>query len=371
MKPLSFSTRITVIMDTDEHYTNNDILNLFYIHGECQRIIERTCRTFNERYPHLPSINSKKFKRITSNFLRYGRINGNKRNRLKPVTNEDANEINVLSYFNAYPNSSIAAASVDLGLSKGSIHRILKKHKMHPYSFLFLQALHPGDADRRIAFCEFMLTKIQEDESFLKKIIWTDESKFSREGVINRKNLHYWAQENPHVVREAHFQHSFAVNVFVMVKYNQLRFHIYEENLNTNRYLQILEEIVTPFLDDLPLNEFRECWFQLDGAPAHSSWLVNQQLTNIFDDRWIGPNGPWKWPPRSPDLTPLDYFLWGYVKSQVYSRPLESRQELINRIRACLTNINGEIIITATTSEFQKRIMRCLANNGQHMEHNL
>jgi hypothetical protein len=38
-------------------YTNSDILNLFYIHSECEKFLQRTCRLFNERYPHLPPIN--------------------------------------------------------------------------------------------------------------------------------------------------------------------------------------------------------------------------------------------------------------------------------------------------------------------------
>ncbi|GFT30796.1 uncharacterized protein TNCV_759671 [Trichonephila clavipes] len=38
-------------------------------------------------------------------------------------------------------------------------------------------------------------------------------------------------------------------------------------------------------------------------------------LKDTFGDRLISRFGPVNWPPRSCDLTPLDYFLWGYVKS--------------------------------------------------------
>jgi len=41
-----------------------------------------------------------------------------------------------------------------------------------------------------------------------------------------------------------------------------------------------------------------------------------------FANRWIGRDGPTPWPPQSPDITPLDFFLWGYVKDKVFSTPV-------------------------------------------------
>ena len=40
-------------------------------------------------------------------------------------------------------------------------------------------------------------------------------------------------------------------------------------------------------------------------------------LDATFPNRWIGRDGPTPWPPRSPDITLLDFFLWGYVKDKV------------------------------------------------------
>ncbi|ERL96003.1 hypothetical protein D910_00787 [Dendroctonus ponderosae] len=51
-------------------------------------------------------------------------------------------------------------------------------------------------------------------------------------------------------------------------------------------------------------------WLQLDGAPPHYYCEVWQFLNADFQNRWIGRNGFENWPPRSPDLTPLDFFLW-------------------------------------------------------------
>jgi hypothetical protein len=47
-----------------------------------------------------------------------------------------------------------------------------------------------------------------------------------------------------------------------------------------------------------------------------------------FPGQWVGQGGPIVWPPCSPDLTPLDFFLWGCVKDQVYSWRVTTLNEL-------------------------------------------
>ena len=59
--------------------------------------------------------------------------------------------------------------------------------------------------------------------------------------------------------------------------------------------------------------------FMQDGAPPHCSCFVTDVLNERFPDAWIGRNGPIPWPPRSPDLSPLEFFLWGYIKNIVLS----------------------------------------------------
>ena len=73
----------------------------------------------------------------------------------------------------------------------------------------------------------------------------------------------------------------------------------------------MLEEFVYPQVNELQ----PDIIFQLDGAPPHWGLDVRASLNEQFPGRWIGRDGPTPWPPRSPDLTPLDFFLWGYVKN--------------------------------------------------------
>ncbi|GBM06609.1 hypothetical protein AVEN_140999-1 [Araneus ventricosus] len=67
--------------------------------------------------------------------------------------------------------------------------------------------------------------------------------------------------------------------------------------------------------------KLRNVWFQHDGAPAHETSSVKQYLVEEFVEQIIGDGGFQEWPPRSLDLTPMDFFLWEYLKQQVYGTP--------------------------------------------------
>ncbi|GFY18756.1 putative transposable element [Trichonephila clavipes] len=73
--------------------------------------------------------------------------------------------------------------------------------------------------------------------------------------------------------------------------------------------------MITNFLiPELNNRDVQELWFQQDGATCHTARATIDLLKDTFGDRLISRFGPVNWPPRSCDLTPLDYFLWGYVK---------------------------------------------------------
>lgn len=348
-------------------YTNEQILDLYIIHGECQRIIERTCRTFNNRYPHVSRMTGKKFRKLWRNFLSFGNSNPIRR-RSKNVVGNETNVINVLGYFYAYPRASIPSTSEALGIKLSSVHRILREHKFHPFKFIKVQCLQPADEAIRKTFCENILIRIQEDPHFLKKIIWSDEAKFGREGGLNSQNDHHWSDINPMAKFERGNQDKFSLNVFAIMKDNKLEFELYDGNLNSERYVEILNSTLRNFLDEIPISEAMNCWFQLDGAPPHCTRTVSQILEELFEDRWIRRLGPWHWPARSPDLTPLDFFLWGYVKSEVYKVRIANKSALRNRIIEVLRGISPELLRKATMS-VEQRILKCLEVNGSHFEH--
>ncbi|KAL1488712.1 hypothetical protein ABEB36_014511 [Hypothenemus hampei] len=149
-----------------ETYPYQVVFDLFLIFGKNNRIVDRTCRQFNLKYPNLPQMTKGKLSR--NNFLNYGQVM-RPALRIKPITENEDIIINTLGYFQVYPRASIRAATNDLGISYSSLQRILCKNKLHPYKFIRLQKLYPGDYVCRINFCEELLVNTQENRNLKKK----------------------------------------------------------------------------------------------------------------------------------------------------------------------------------------------------------
>ncbi|GFT34643.1 uncharacterized protein TNCV_1535861 [Trichonephila clavipes] len=99
----------------------------------------------------------------------------------------------------------------------------------------------------------------------------------------------------------------------------------------------------------------RELWFQQDGATCHTARATIDLLKDTFGDRLISRFGPVNWPPRCCDLTPLDYFLWGYVKSLVYADKPRTLGHLEDNIRRVIADIRPQMlekVIENWTSRF-------------------
>jgi hypothetical protein len=104
-----------------------------------------------------------------------------------------------------------------------------------------------------------------------------------------------------------------------------------------------------------------------DGAPSHWGTIARDCLDATFPNRWLGRDGPLAWPPRSPDITPLDFFLWGYVKDKVYVTKVTGVEDMKTRIRDAITIINrGMLVRTWEDLEFRLDFLR--ATQGAHIE---
>ena len=87
---------------------------------------------------------------------------------------------------------------------------------------------------------------------------------------------------------------------------------------------------------------FQTMIWQQDGAPPHYGRNVREYLDEMFPE-WIGRRGTTEWPPRSPDLTPCDFSLWGIVKDRVYAQKPRDTDHLKSLIIQELTLLNDNI----------------------------
>ena len=95
------------------------------------------------------------------------------------------------------------------------------------------------------------------------------------------------------------------------------------------KWLDFVAYVLPELLEDVPLNVRQRMYFQNDGAPAHFSIALRNHLRAKFGNRWIGRGGPMAWPPGSPDLTYLDFFLWGHMNQLAYEIVVETEEDLV------------------------------------------
>lgn len=88
--------------------------------------------------------------------------------------------------------------------------------------------------------------------------------------------------------------------------------------------------------------------------------------------QWIGRYGPVRWPARSPDLTPLDFFLWGHIKNEVYSTEVDTVDDLRNRIIISFNKLKDMAATGDLLSRVRNNIIRrcnwCIQEHGGYVE---
>ena len=85
-----------------------------------------------------------------------------------------------------------------------------------------------------------------------------------------------------------------------------------------------------------------------------------------FPNHVISRFGDLPWPPRSPDLSMCDFYLWGFLKSRVYAAKPRTLEELKTAIHENIQEI-GEEILVKMEANFRNRLQICARENGHHL----
>lgn len=350
------------------HPTLVEKAELVLICGDNYKSVREAADIFNERHPD-KRIHYSTVSRILTIFKETGSLDYNyKKERVKPVCTEDR-QLDVLLSVIEDPRKSTQEVFEYTQVKKTSVKRILKKNKYHAYRPKFVCTFQERDYDLRFDFSTWIQGEIEERRDFHRHIIFSDESTFTTNGVVSSQNCRWWSQENPNFVIANRNQYYKKTNVWCGILNDKLIGpFFFRDNLTGNNYLNFLQNELGNFIDNLPLEERRNLWFQHDGCPAHGAREVTHWLNEVFGNKWLGRNTDPRWPPRSPDLTPLDFFLWGHLKQKVYKdRPFNSVEELEQSIRNHCGKIHATVL-RSTLREFYERTNRCIEREGGHTE---
>ena len=141
--------------------------------------------------------------------------------------------------------------------------------------------------------------------------------------------------------------------------------YFFDDNVNGANYTKMLDSFFWPAIQKKRIAS--KIIFQQDGAPAHFSLRAREWLHRHLPGRWIGRRGPLEWAARSPDLTPLDFYLWGYVKQKVYKNYHNDLDELRTSITNVIHSIQPDVLKTVF-SNISKRLNLVIQKNGAHIE---
>ena len=355
-------------------------------------------------YGLAPHLNRKTLYRLHTKFKSTGSLERKKRNVTRPVRNVE-NIIDIAAYFGL--NSGMSTRTFfkyeSHPISLASLKRILKDDLMwKPFKTRRFHRLN-GEADYndRYHMCKIVLDYIDDDPTFLSRILWTDECFLKLNGTMNNHNIRWWGPENPHRYLEKSLN---AAGVMVFVGISTFGpigpFFFDELDANAKKgqrcrnsvsgpsYLELLTTKVIPEIKEIfPDEMFKQMIFQLDGAPGHKFANVVKLLNKTFRKRWWGNNGPLHWAARSPDLTPLgtcfyfyfylfncfksvfeDFSFWGCLRDNVYKRKPTTINQLKDYINEAIKTLSLEYYSKICLDEVQYRIEECRKNNGQLIE---
>ena len=131
--------------------------------------------------------------------------------------------------------------------------------------------------------------------------------------------------------------------------------------INSSRNERVTQQLYDTYLQMFDVRTLRHT--------AHIEAIVQFLPYSAQQVRCDGQCRPRTWPARSPDLTPCDYFLWGYVKDKVFVPPKPvSIPDLKNRITAAVETITPDLL-KRVWQELDYRLDVCHVTKGAYIEH--
>ncbi|GFX89255.1 uncharacterized protein TNCV_1339541 [Trichonephila clavipes] len=182
---------------------------------------------------------------------------------------------------------------------------------------------------------------------FHKRLLFSDEAHFWLNGYVDKQNCSIWSEANPQVYVETPL-HPEKLTVWCALWAGGIIGPYFFKNdeghnvtVNGDRYRAMITNFFIPEWNN---HDVQELWFQQEGATCRTARATIDLLKDSFGDRLISRFGPVNWPPRSCDLTPLDYFLWGYAKPLVYADKPQTLDHLEDNIRRVIADIRPQML---------------------------
>jgi inhibitor of nuclear factor kappa-B kinase subunit alpha len=253
-----------------------------------------------------------------------------------------------------------------LNVSHSSVRRIISKDlRMRVFKRVPVTQLTADDMNRRRIRGQQLLERF--NDRTVQRIFFTDEKLFTVSPVIVPQNDRVYStalvkrhvRHRSLVVKQSHFSPSVMVAVGISMKgKSRIIFVPHGQSISADYYCDHM--LSNGFLPDC--QRIFGNWnytFQQDSASSHRAQRTITFLRQNVPDL-ISPD---EWPPKSPDLNPVDYFVWGVLQKEVYSVPIRDLQHLKERILQRWNALPQQQIDSAIRA-WRNRLQICVRENG-------
>jgi hypothetical protein len=254
--------------------------------------------------------------------------------------------------------------SKQLGLSRTSVRRIIKKLGRNPYKPYKIPALTLNHAIKRKKFCYWWRKKASHLKK--KQFMFSDEKLFVTDGGRNSQNnqIYAFSREDANAKQDGVIEK--LKNPLKVMVWSGLTENGATEPYFCQKYVNSIYYVrnILPHAKREGRKLFKtDHWvFQQDGAPAHTSDISQRWCKNNLS-YFLDKN---HWPPNSPDLNPLDYYYWNAVVTRMKRNIFYDKKSFIKEIKRAMQLIQIEEIKKSIQS-FNKRVRKVEKNNGRYI----
>ena len=345
-------------------FTKDQIPWVIFKFGELKNI-KKVQRSFRLEFcPSRPKDvpNYMAFKRLVERFEKSG---GQSRPMCPPgrapTSQEDITAVK--GFFMANKKAHLAEASRTLDMAKGKIWYILRRIlKWKAYKPHVSHILSQANMKARLECADWFLTKNRD--FFSKKVVWGDEKYFVLKSSPNSQNDRFWSPVNPFDNVACKEQGMAKAMCWVGMVDGEIIGPIWVEgSMDQYVYQEMLEDHVLPAISNK-----RGLWFMQDGATCHTSNMNLEFLRGHFKNRLISNKTDIRWPPKSPDCNPLDFFFWGQAMAHVFRCQPSTMEALKELVGDFAENMDRELVRKVCGST-RDRFEMVKSVGGSYFEH--
>lgn len=262
-------------------------------------------------------------------------------------------------------HASFRKLSAEFNLSRASVSQVVHDDlARHTYRPKVRQMLSEANKQSRVSRCQKLLSSLKKECAGAIRF-FSDEKIFTVDAKFNRQNhrCHVHDKENCCIVRKTKFPANVHVLSVVSSEGDKMPPHFFAkgETVNQTVYLNVLQTVVKPWM--VKVSAGRPYVFQQDGAPAHTSKAVQDWLASNVHHFWPKDF----WPPNSPDLNPLDYFVWSVVEADSNKTHHSNVESLRLAVRMAFRNLS-KVSLKNACNRFRSRLEAVIASGGGYIE---